>query len=212
MAKPGFPRKPKNKPIDLSRLKDPQDKLKDLSILDVKIPKEEHKNLEYVGDTRTLYKDSHPALVKKLMEAGCTQFEVAEHLGIKEVTLYNWANKHPEFKAALRAGAEMADNRVELSLFSKAVGYKWIEEVKSKTFNEVGEEVEEVTQVTKQLPPDNSAMFFWLKNRRAHRWKDKHEVTINQNVHIVSSNDLNQLVHQSIIDGEYTVVETGKDS
>ena len=101
--------------------------------------------------------------------------------------------------------------RGELSLFQKAVGYRWVEEVKTKTFNEVGEEVEEVTQITKQLPPDTTSIAFWLKNRRSHRWKDKHEVTINQNINIVNSNDLHQLVHQTIVeDAEYKVVDQDK--
>ena len=159
------------------------------------------------GNTTTLYRPEYCRLVQKLMAAGATQFEVSQDLGVSEQTLYRWCNDYPEFAKSLRAGFEKADDRVELALLSKATGYKWVEEVKSKTINEVGEEVEEVTQITKQIPPDNSAIFFWLKNRRGHRWKDKHEVTINNNVNIVTSNDLTQLVSQHMMEGEYKVVE-----
>ena len=159
------------------------------------------------GNFNTLYRDNYPLIARKLMEAGATQWEVAQDLGVSEQTLYRWAAEYPEFKMALRVGAETSDNRMEMSLYQKAIGYKWTEEVKSKSVNEVGEEVEEVTQITKQLPPDTTSMIFWLKNRRSHRWKDKHEVTVNQNINLVTSNDLHQLIHQHIIDGEYTVVE-----
>ena len=190
-----------------------KDLLDGMVVLDTKTVREKQaegnakKNLYGNPANNTLYRPNYPKLVQKLMAAGCTQFEVAQDLGVSEQTLYKWCNQYPEFAQALRAGFDKADDRVELALLSKATGHKWVEEVKSKTINDEGEEVEEVTQITKQVPPDNSAIFFWLKNRRAHRWKDKHEVTINQNVQIVTSNDLQMLVAQHIDDADYKVIE-----
>ena len=155
----------------------------------------------------TLYRPEYCRIAQKLIAGGSTQFEVSQDLGIAETTLYKWCSEYPEFALALRGGFEIADNRVEHALFSKATGHKWVEEVKSKTINDEGEEVEEVTQISKQLPPDNSAIFFWLKNRRAHKWKDKHEITVNQNITVVNSQELNQLIADHMIDGDFKVVE-----
>jgi hypothetical protein len=108
---------------------------------------------------------------------------------------------------AFKLGGPIADNRVAVSLYEKAVGYKWEEEIKTTEFNEVGEEVEKITTIQKQIPPDNSAMFFYLKNRRPREWKDKVEITVNQNLNIVSDAELYQLVADSqAIEGEYREV------
>lgn len=153
------------------------------------------------------YKQSYVRLVQRLTAGGYTKQEIAQDLGIGQSTLWMWCSKYPDFARAFKVGLDIADDRVEHSLYEKAVGYKWTEETRSKSMNEVGEEVEMMTQITKQLPPDNSAIFFWLKNRRGHRWKDKHEVTVNHNVNLVTNSELNQLVYENIKDGEYKEIE-----
>ena len=147
-------------------------------------------------------------IAKDYMMSGCTQYEVAKKLGVTEQTLYYWCREHPEFKQALRVGFEEADNRVEISLYEKAVGYKWQEEIKTKKIDENGNPIEETTLIDKQLPPDNSAIFFWLKNRRGHRWKDKHEVTVNHNLNVLTTTDLNNLISASILDGNFQEIQS----
>lgn len=148
------------------------------------------------------FRIEHIDKVREIMKGGATRHQIINELGITKNTLYTWMHRYPDFARAIRAGDDICDNLVELSLYEKAVGYTWSETVRNKVFNEQGEEVEEVTEIEKQLPPDNSAMIFWLKNRRSHKWKDRHEVTVTQNVNIVTSSELQQLVAQTI-DAEY---------
>jgi hypothetical protein len=57
-----------------------------------------------------------------------TDIEVAEMLGIGLATLYRWKLDFPAFSRVFKLGKEEADNRVERSLYSRAVGYAYIAE------------------------------------------------------------------------------------
>jgi hypothetical protein len=127
-------------------------------------------------------------------------YEIAEDLGVSVSIIYGWSSKFPEFAAALKGGGDQADDRVEMALFEKATGYKWKEKVITKKLID-GEVIEEVTEVEKQTPPDNASIQFYLKNKRSHKWKDKHEVTVTHNVNMITSHELQQLL-SPYIDGE----------
>ena len=76
-----------------------------------------------------------------------------------------------QFVHAIRTGREIADAKVAGSLYARAVGYEYDEEVAVPTG---GGKVSLVT-VRKKLPPDVAAAFIWLKNRRRRDWRDRHE-------------------------------------
>ena len=88
-------------------------------------------------------------------------------LGVTERTLLNWKKDHPEFLEALKLGKENADDRVERSLYNRAVGYSF-ESV--KVFQFQGAIIE--APITEHVPPDTTAGIFWLKNRRPDLWRD----------------------------------------
>ena len=91
-------------------------------------------------------------------------FEVA----VSTVNL--WKVQHAEFSESIRVPKEQADDRVEQSLFRRALGYEH-DEVDLKV---VGGAIVQ-TDVRKHYPPDSTAMIFWLKNRRPDLWRDKRE-------------------------------------
>ena len=68
-------------------------------------------------------------------------------------------------------GKEVADDRVERSLYQRALGSE-IERSRTVTAN--GQTV--TTTMIERLPGDTTAMIFWLKNRRPNRWRDRREV------------------------------------
>jgi len=105
-----------------------------------------------------------------MCELGATDDEVAKALGVCVRTLYRWQSQHPEFCQALKAGKEVADNRIERALYHKAAGYTYDSE---KIFQNNGEVVR--VKITEHVPPDTTAMIFWLKNRRPDLWRDKRE-------------------------------------
>jgi hypothetical protein len=60
------------------------------------------------------------------------------------------------------------DDQVEQALLQRALGVTVTE-----TRTEVSDKGEKTVTTEKQLPPDISAMVFWLKNRRPDQWREK---------------------------------------
>lgn len=106
-------------------------------------------------------------------QLGLTDYEIGIVFGVCNKTIMRWRHEHPGFAEALRTGKLMADERVERSLYHKAIGYTYEAE---ELFQYEGEIIR--AKVTKHEPPNTTAMVFWLKNRRPMEWRDvhKHEV------------------------------------
>lgn len=126
------------------------------------------------GGRPSTYVPAYADTAKKLCELGATDIEVAEFFDVDVRTVYRWKGLHPEFCQALKAGKDAADDRVERSLYHRALGYS---HDAVKIF--VHGEKEHVVPYVEHYPPDTTAAIFWLKNRRREQWRDKvdHELT-----------------------------------
>lgn len=124
------------------------------------------------GGRPTKYLTEYEEQARKLAETGATESEIAYILGIHVVTLWRWKAEHPEFCNALKCGKDVADDRVEASLYSRAVGYV-AEDLDIRVID--GKVVQ--TEIQKMFPPDPTSMIFWLKNRRRENWTDQREDT-----------------------------------
>jgi hypothetical protein len=113
------------------------------------------------------YKAAFAEQAKKLCLLGATDVDIADFLEVAVSTIYKWKHDYPEFSEALKSGKEAADERVERSLYHKAVGYTFESE---KVFQFQGQIVR--TPTREHVPPDTTAAIFWLKNRRADQWRD----------------------------------------
>lgn len=120
------------------------------------------------GGRPSKFKPDFVPQAEKLAALGATDRDVSEFFGVSEATLHRWKHTHPEFCEALKVGKEASDQRVEQSLYRKAVGYTFDSE---KVFQHQGEIVR--TKTIEHVPPDTTACIFWLKNRRPEEWRDK---------------------------------------
>ncbi len=105
--------------------------------------------------------------ILELYENGKTDEQVADIIGVHVRTIHNWKKSQPDFLHALREGKQAADDLVEASFFSSAVGYSHPEE---KIFQYEGQIIR--AETTKHYPPDARAAHIWLQNRRPKDWKD----------------------------------------
>lgn len=119
--------------------------------------------------------------VKRFVELGATDVEIAQNLDVDEDTIYEWKNKHPEFSEALSKAKTIADSEVENALLKSAKGFSR----KIQKFDQDGNLVDTL----EELPPNPTSMIFWLKNRQRDRWRDKQDVehsgvieTVNVNI------------------------------
>lgn len=122
--------------------------------------------------------------IKEWAKEGLTDFEISKRLGITTTTLYEWKNKYSEFSEALKKAKAQADYRVENSLYQRAMGYQYDEEVKERVpiydsdGNITGYEVVTTKVTRKEVKPNVTAQIFWLKNRQPKKWKDKKDIDI----------------------------------
>jgi len=123
------------------------------------------------GQTKFL-PDVHMTLITDLAEQGMTDQQIADRIGITNRTLQNWKNAQGELFQSLKTSKILPDDRVELSLFDRALGYPY-EEVVLEPDAHGDLKIVKVTR--KQSLPDVTAQIFWLKNRRPDRWREKHE-------------------------------------
>src|SRR5579862_7110814 len=93
---------------------------------------------------------------------GLTDEELSELLGISRTTLWTWKTRHPEFANALKAGKSVADDRVEDSLYHRAVGYTF----DAERIQVLRDGAVVRVPYREHVPPDTTAAIFWLKNRR----------------------------------------------
>ena len=112
----------------------------------------------------------------KLLEGwarnGLTNEQIAKNIGVNPKTIYDWMNKEPKIKQALKKGKEVVDLEVENALFKRAIGYTiTIMEQKIDKDGMVHDVIRDV-----HVPGDVTAQIFWLKNRKKHDWRDKVEV------------------------------------
>jgi hypothetical protein len=119
-----------------------------------------------------LYRPEFIAMAERLSRIGLTDLELAEFFGTCPATLYNWKSKHPEFAAAIKLGKVEADDRVEESLYRRAVGYSIRVE---KLFAHQG--VVTRAETVEHIPASDRAAMHWLNNRRPEAWRNSQELT-----------------------------------
>ena len=115
---------------------------------------------------------------------GLTDEQIAHNMGIRRSTLYEWRKKFTIISDTLKKSKEVADRYVENALYKRAIGYEEIVEKKQRVLHGV---VVEENITTKQIPPDVTAMIFWLKNRKPDVWRDKTETAITETNGVLES-------------------------
>lgn len=119
------------------------------------------------------YNPKFASIAEQMCLLGATDQELADAFGVSARTIYAWKHEHIEFSSALKAGKEVADERVERSLYQKAIGY---EQDEVKIFMPGGASEPVYAPFRAKVAPDTTAAIFWLKNRRSKEWRDKQEV------------------------------------
>ena len=128
------------------------------------------------GGRPTDYKPEYADQAKNYCLLGATDKDLAVFFGVRESTINNWKQAHPEFFESIKEAKTISDEKVVRSLYERATGYSHPED---KIFLHEGSEV--IVPTTKHYPPDPTSMIFWLKNRQSKDWRDKHELDMNAN-------------------------------
>jgi hypothetical protein len=132
------------------------------------------------------YKPQYAQEGYELCLLGFTNRQLSEHFGINLDTIKQWQKTHPEFYAALKQGKALADGRVALALFERAVGFEYEETTFEKITLEPNSEADiqadafKKKVVVKRALPDTGAAMNWLKNRQKELWRDNLDLDFNK--------------------------------
>lgn len=127
-----------------------------------------------VGGRPSSYRAAFAKQAKKLCKLGATDVDLADFFDVSVTTIWNWKAQHAGFLNALKAAKDAADDRVERSLYQRALGYTFDA---VKIFMPAGAREPVYAPHREHVPPDTTAAIFWLKNRRKVEWRDRHELT-----------------------------------
>lgn len=120
------------------------------------------------------YRAEYAKQAGKLAQLGATDGDLAEFFGVSQQTIDNWKASHKGFLGSLKAGKSEADDRVERSLYQRAIGY---EQTSVKIFMPKDAVDPVYAPFRERIAPDTTACIFWLKNRRREEWRDRHDHT-----------------------------------
>lgn len=154
------------------------------------------------------YIDEFAEQARKLCLLGATDVELADFFNVTVSTISNWKNHHPVFMDALKTGKGALDERVERSLFHRAIGYTFDA---VKIFPPKGkDDGPTIVPYREHVPPDTVACIFWLKNRKSREWRDvrQHEIGAPGDFDSMSDADLIRAVESEAAELGVPVAET----
>lgn len=108
-----------------------------------------------------------------LTAQGFTDPKLADFFGVSLDTINLWKREKPEFLNALKKSKQNYDNRVEISLAERAMGYSH----KDTDIRVIDGQIVK-TEIIKYYPPDPTSCIFWLKNRQRQRWTDRTDLAL----------------------------------
>ena len=114
-----------------------------------------------------IYKPEFADLARDMCQQGATDEELADHFEVCVRTIYRWRNAYKEFAEAVVVGKDLADDRVERALYSRAIGCSV---QRTRVFKHVGDPDPVYATYTHHFPPDTNAALQWLRVRRRKEW------------------------------------------
>ena len=128
-------------------------------------------------------KDTFPILAEGWAREGLNDEQIAKNLGISKDTFYRYVKKHSDFSDAIKKGKGPVDFEVENALLKKAMGFtvqvKKTFKVKHIKYDKAtGKKISEKEKLVTgyddmYIPPEAVSIFFWLKNRKSDKWRDR---------------------------------------
>lgn len=112
------------------------------------------------------------ALLRGWKRKELTDEQIAEKIGIRCETLWDWKKKHPNISNALKKGKQLCDFEAEEQLIGLFEGHYVTDEVTE--INEVdGKKKKHVRKTKRWIEPNTTALIFYLKARAG--WKEQGE-------------------------------------
>jgi hypothetical protein len=111
-------------------------------------------------------------LIEHWRRQGLKVEQIAEDcIGVSKYTFQKWRKENPRMQKALDVAIEICNANVEKTLYKKAIGFYYEEEIKELVEGELM-----TTKVARRYcPPDTKAIMHWLFSRMPERWRSVQE-------------------------------------
>jgi hypothetical protein len=152
----------------------------------------------------SLYKPRYAKVAKELCERGATNADLARFFKVSVFTIRQWRLQYEDFSTAVRVGKRAADDRVEESLYQRAIGYDFDT---VKVFRDKNGKPALSEPYIEHIPPDVEACKWWLRNRRPDRWRDKIEVEQRSSMADRSPEEIKRALVQKMVEWKLVPIE-----
>ena len=109
--------------------------------------------------------------IRKAVEAGATDKEIADAFGLSVSTIYDYKKKYPDFSRAFARGREKVVVEIKAALLKKALGFEYEEEKRVGRKDKDGENIILVEKYKRQCLPSETAAAMLLRNYDE-TWRD----------------------------------------
>ena len=115
--------------------------------------------------------EPHLDEIRKAVEAGATDQEIAEGFGLSLSTIYEYKRKYPQFKKAFTRGRARVVFDIKAALLKKALGFEYEEEKRVGRKDKDGENIILVEKYKRYSTPSETAAAMLLRNYDEN-WRD----------------------------------------
>ena len=117
--------------------------------------------------------------IKGWARDGLTNLEIAKNMGVSDSTFNEWQRKFPQIPETIKEGRAPVIVDVEDTFYTKKLkGYFIEEEVVEVTKHPNGDKTEHRKKMKRWIPPDTTAIIFYLKCRKPEKYNDRISVAI----------------------------------
>ena len=109
--------------------------------------------------------------IRKAVEAGATDKEIADAFGLAVSTIYEYKKKYKEFSAAFARGRKEVVIEIKAALLKKALGFEYEEEKRVARKDKNGENIILLEKYKRQCLPSETAAAMLLRNYDE-TWRD----------------------------------------
>jgi hypothetical protein len=114
----------------------------------------------------------HVSKFAELLRQGSEESFVCKLFGIHPLSWASWKRNNPDFGRAVKEWKRHAVDRVEKTLFMKAMGYEYsVEKIMQDNDGKITKSV-----TTEHMTPDTNAIKYFLNNQAPREWKDRQDV------------------------------------
>jgi len=127
---------------------------------------------------KTVFNETFMQQVYYLAKGGFRNEDLAEFFKVSGDTINSWISKKEGFAEALHEGRWMFSLKVSETLGQRALGYDYTETETAEHVTRAGDIVTLTKKTHKHMPPDVTAIIFYLKNRQRDLWQDVNRTEI----------------------------------